>query len=139
MAQHIGEIMTPDPVTATPRASITEISRMMRERDIGEVLIVEDGLVRGMVTDRDLVVRAVADGLDPETTVAQDVSSSDLTTCPPEADIDEAVQLMRDKAIRRIPVVEDDRLVGTVSIGDLAIERDRSSALADISAASPNH
>ncbi|MCH6159343.1 CBS domain-containing protein [Streptomyces marispadix] len=138
MAQHIGEIMTPDPVTATPRASIAEISRMMREGDIGEVLIVENGKVRGMVTDRDLVVRAVADALDPETTVAQDVCSADLATCPPDAEIDEAVQLMRDNAIRRLPVIEGDRLVGTVSIGDLAIERDRSSALADISAASPN-
>jgi CBS domain-containing protein len=138
MARHIREIMTRDPVTVAPQTPIAEVSRLMREKDIGDVLIADDGQLRGMVTDRDLVVRGMADAYDPDTTAAQDVCSAGLVSCAPDAEVAEAVRLMREHSVRRLPVVDNGRLVGAISIGDLAIERDRDSALADISAAAPN-
>lgn len=90
------------------------------------------------MTDRDIVVRGIAEGLDPRTNTLDDICSRTLTTVSPDDSIDTAVSLMREKAIRRLPVVKRGRPVGIVSIGDLAIERDRDSALADVSAAPPN-
>lgn len=138
MARHIRDIMTPDPFTVAPQTPIAEVSRLMREHDIGDVLVADDGRLQGTVTDRDLVVRAIADARDPGSTPAQDVCSAELISCAPDDEIAEAVRLMREHYVRRLPVVDNGKLVGTVSIGDLAIERDRDSALADISAAAPN-
>ncbi|GHH75805.1 oxidoreductase [Streptomyces sulfonofaciens] len=138
MAQQISEVMTADPVYVSPRTPVAEIAQLMREEDIGQVIIAEEERVRGVVTDRDLVTRVMADARDPQQTAAQEVSSSNLVTCAPDDDIGAAVRLMRDNALRRLPVVEEDRLVGVVSIGDLAMEQDERSALADISAAEPN-
>jgi CBS domain-containing protein len=130
--------MTPDPFTVAPQTPISEVSRLMREHDIGDVLVADDGRLRGLVTDRDLVIRGMAGSRDPDTTTAQDVCSAELISCAPDAEVAEAVRLMREHSVRRLPIVDNGRLVGTVSIGDLAIERDRDSALADISAAAPN-
>lgn len=139
MAQQVREIMTPDPVTVPERTPLTEVARLMRERDIGDVIVAADtDHVRGMVTDRDLVVRAVAEHRDPETTAVGDVCSTDLITCSSLDPVDEAVRLMRENTLRRLPVVDDGHLVGALSLGDLAIEKDRRSALGDISAAEPN-
>jgi len=138
MAQQISEIMTADPITVTPQTEISEIARLMRDEDFGEVLVSERDHLRGVVTDRDLVVRALADDLDTHSTRAQDVCSSDIVTCAPDAGIDEAVRLMREHAVRRLPIVDGDELVGTVTIGDIALERDPDSALADVSSAQPN-
>ncbi|MGI5346966.1 CBS domain-containing protein [Streptomyces sp. CA-250714] len=138
MAQRISEIMTADPITVTPQTEISEIARLMRDEDFGEVLVSEQDHLRGVVTDRDLVVRAMADDRDAHSTRAQDVCSSDVVTCSPDAEIDEAVRLMRENAVRRLPIVDGDELVGTVSIGDIALERDPNSALADVSSAQPN-
>ncbi|SEQ10997.1 CBS domain-containing protein [Streptomyces radiopugnans] len=138
MAQQVSEIMTADPTTVTPRTPIVEVARLMREEDIGEVLVAEEDHLRGLVTDRDLVVRAMADARDINATAAQEVCSSDLVTCTPDDEVGEAVRLMREHALRRLPVVHQDVLVGVVSIGDIAVGQDRDSALADISAAEPN-
>lgn len=137
MPQQISEIMTADPITVSPQATLSEVALLMREEDIGEVLVSDEEQLRGMVTDRDLVIRAMADDRDTATPV-QDVASTELVTCPPDAETGETVRLMREHAIRRIPVMDGDQLVGTVSIGDLALERDPNSALADVSAAQPN-
>ncbi|MGP3975648.1 CBS domain-containing protein [Streptomyces sp. 8N114] len=138
MAQQISEIMTADPITVTPQTDIGEIARLMRDEDFGEVLVSEQDHLRGVVTDRDLVIRAMADDRDLHSTRAQDVCSSDVVTCAPDAGIDEAVRLMREHAVRRLPIVDGDELVGTVTIGDIALERDPDSALADVSSAQPN-
>ncbi|GAA2445924.1 CBS domain-containing protein [Streptomyces macrosporus] len=138
MAQQISEIMTADPTTVTPQTPIVEVARLMREEDIGDVLVAEGDRLRGLVTDRDLVVRAMADARDVEATPVQDVYSTDLVTCSPDDDIEEAVRLMREHALRRLPVLHGEALVGVVSLGDLAVERDRGSALGDISATEPN-
>ncbi len=138
MAQTVGEVMTPDPVTLDTNASILAAAEVMRECDIGDILVCDDGRICGIVTDRDLVVRALADGHAPDQLTLRDVCSPELTMTLPDTEVDDAVRLMREKALRRLPVVEDGRPIGIVSLGDLAIVRDPMSALADISAAPPN-
>jgi CBS domain-containing protein len=138
MAQQIRELMTPNPVTLPGTASVHEAARAMRAADIGDVIVIENNQVCGIVTDRDIVVRTVAEARDPATTTLADICSHALTTVRTTDSIEQAVQLMRAKAIRRLPVVEGGQAVGIVSLGDLAVERDPSSALGDISAAPPN-
>lgn len=138
MTQHVRDIMTAEPVTVEPQASVTSVARLMRDENIGAVLVTEEDRLRGLVSDRDLVVRALAEGGDPEQTTVASVCSDDLVTVTPDEDLDHAVQVMREHAVRRVPVVEEGRPVGIVSLGDLAIERDPGSALGDISAAKSN-
>lgn len=138
MAQAIRDVMTPDPVCLDPHDSAAEAAREMRRVDSGAILVAEGGHLRGLVTDRDIVVRAVADGRDPSQVELQEICSADIDALGPDDDVDRAVQLMRDRHVRRIPVVDGDRPVGIVSIGDLALARDEKSALADISGAPAN-
>lgn len=139
MAQTIKDVMTPDPVCVDPHDSAADAARSMREVDSGAVLVCKDGHLRGLLTDRDIVVRAIADGRDPARVEVQEICSSDVQALRPDDDVDRAVQLMRDRHVRRIPVVEGDHPVGIVSIGDLALARDERSALADISGAPANN
>ena len=138
MAQQIRELMTPNPVSLPGTASVREAARAMRDADIGDVIVIENNQICGIVTDRDIVVRAVAEARDPATTTLADLCSHPLVTVTPTDSIEHAVQLMRRKAIRRLPVVEGGQAVGIVSLGDLAVERDPGSALGDISSAPPN-
>ena len=137
--QKVREVMTPMPSTIQASEPAAEASRRMREFDVGSLVVIdENGSVVGVVTDRDIVVRVLAEGRDPNTTTVRDISSQELATLSPDDSVDQAVQLMRDKAVRRLPVLEGGRPVGIVSIGDLAVERDRRSVLADISSEAPN-
>jgi CBS domain-containing protein len=139
MAQQVREVMTRDPVAVPPQTPLVEVARRMRDENIGDVLVIEDDHLRGVVTDRDLVVRGLAEGADISSKPVQEVCSTETVTVSPDDDVDRAIQLMRERAIRRLPVVEEgDRPVGVVSLGDLAVERDPHSALGDISAADPN-
>ena len=138
MPQRLHDVMTPNPVALPGSASVHEAARTMRDQDIGDVIVVENHQVCGIVTDRDIVVRTVAEARDPAATTLADICSHALTTVAPTDSVEQAVQLMREKAIRRLPVVEDGRPVGIVSLGDLAMERDPDSALGEISAAPPN-
>lgn len=139
MAQTIQKLMTPNPVALPADSSLHEAARCMKQDDIGDVIVLDNGTVCGVVTDRDIVVRAVAESRDPSTTKLADICSRDLVTVAPTDSVENAVRLMREHAIRRLPVVEQDGSpVGIVSLGDLAVERDPDSALADISAAAPN-
>lgn len=138
MAQTVREVMTSPPITLEPSASLVDAARAMRERDVGAVVIAADDQIQGLVTDRDIVVRAVADARDPATTQVADVISSDLVTLSPDDPVGDAVKRMRELAVRRLPVVEQGRPVGIVALGDLAVDRDPSSALADISTSEPN-
>jgi CBS domain-containing protein len=137
MAQLVRELMA-EPVTVPADTSLREAAQLMRDADIGDVIIVADGRPRGVVTDRDIVVRGLAEGNSPDDTTVADICTSDLATVSPDDPMERAVETMRETAVRRLPVVEGDRLVGVVSLGDVAIERDEKSALADISAADPN-
>jgi CBS domain-containing protein len=135
----IRDVMTTDPATLDVSEPVIEAARVMHERSIGDVLVVRDEKLVGVLTDRDIVVRCIAKGLDPSSETVEEFCSSSPTTVGPDSDTDEVVQLMVDKAIRRIPVVERGRLVGVVSIGDLAEHLDHRSALAAISEAPPNN
>ena len=137
MAQSIHEVMTHDPVTVDVGASLQETAKKMRDADTGAIIVTEQNRVRGILTDRDIVVRAVADGRESSTRVGE-VVSEELVSLSPRDSAERAVELMRQHAVRRLPVIENDQPIGIVSIGDLAIERDEQSALADISAAEPN-
>lgn len=134
----VSDVMTPEVISVPRTATAREAAEQMRLNDVGDVLVVDDGRVHGMVTDRDLVIRVLADGRTPETTVA-DVCSTDLVAVFPDMTVEEAVLLLRQHAVRRLPVLgTDSQAVGMVSIGDLALAEDPESALADISDAEPN-
>jgi CBS domain-containing protein len=137
----VRDYMTKDPVVCRASDNCCDAAEAMRDKDVGDVLVAEenDSGLCGIVTDRDIVVRCVAEAKDPKTTPLKDVCSQGLYTLGPDDDIKDAIKLMRDHAIRRIPVIEDGQPVGILSIGDLAKERDRESVLGEISAAPPNH
>jgi len=138
MAQHIRELMTRNPVTLPGTASVQEAACAMRDQDIGDVVVIEHKQVCGIVTDRDIVVRTIAEAQDPSTMTLGDICSHSLLTVTPTDSVEHAVRLMRTHAIRRLPVVDGGKAVGIVSLGDLAVERDPDSALGEISAAPPN-
>ncbi len=138
MAQTVADVMTRDPVTIERGEPAAEAARLMARRDMGDVIVLDTGTITGILTDRDIAVRLVAEEEDPRTPVAGIISDTELVTASPETPLAEAVRLMRARAVRRIPVLRQGRAVGIVSLGDLAMERDQDSALADISAAAGN-
>jgi CBS domain-containing protein len=137
MTQQVRELMA-EPVTVPADTTLTEAARLMRDADIGDVVIVDGDRPRGMVTDRDIVVRGIAEHHAPDDTTVAEICTSDLATVSPDDPVERAVQVMGETAVRRLPVVDGERLVGVISLGDLAIERDEDSTLAEISAADPN-
>jgi CBS domain-containing protein len=138
--QTVKDVMTTTVVYLPSETTIAEVARTMREQDIGDVVVADGPSLAGMVTDRDLVVRAVAEGKDPEATTVGEVMTRELVTVRPEDTIQQAALLMRDRAVRRLLVCDDDQgLVGVVSIGDLAERIDPDSVLGGISSAEPNN
>jgi CBS domain-containing protein len=138
-AQTVGEVMTAGVVGVAPGAPVSDAAMQMREFDIGDVLVVEADRVEGILTDRDIVVRVVAAGLDPAKTTVGEVCSSQVATVSVDTPVEEAVEVIRQHALRRLPVVDDEgRLAGVATIGDFAVANDPTSALADVSAAPPN-
>jgi len=116
------DVMTPNPVTVQPSATLQEAARIMRDEDTGVVPIVENGRPVGVITDRDIVVRAVAEGGEAVRRSVRDVASSDLVTVAPDMSTEDAAELMASRQIRRVLVCENERLVGVASIGDLAVK-----------------
>jgi CBS domain-containing protein len=139
MAQTVQDVMTRNPRTLDVRASIKEAAQVMRDAEIGDVIVTKGDRVAGIVTDRDIVIRAIADGKGISRTTVGKVTTNDPTTLTPTDSLDDAMRMMRDKAVRRLPVVDDDgRPLGILSLGDLAMERDPNSVLGNMSAAPPN-
>lgn len=134
----VGEFMTTRLVTMDGDDSLTEAAREMRANAIGDVIVMNGNEVAGIVTDRDIVVRAVAEQADPDSVTLNQILSPDLVTVSPHDDAVAAGDLMRTYAVRRLPVIDDGQLVGVISLGDLAVERDPNSVLATISAKEPN-
>jgi len=136
----VSDVMTAMPETVTPETTLEEAARRMRDGDIGDVLVADEtgGELQGIVTDRDITIRAVAAGSDPRTTTVASVLSSDLRSVAPSDAIQTAAARMRSANVRRLPVLEAGRPVGIVSLGDLAIATDSGATLADISVASPD-
>ena len=138
MGKSIRDVMTSDPRTVKSDAPIEEAAKAMKEADAGAVVVQDNGTPCGIVTDRDIAIRAVAEGRDSSTPVSE-IATTDVTTLAADDSIEDAVRIMREKDVRRLPVVEDDKTVGIVSLGDLAQVQDDDSVLADISSAPPQH
>ena len=140
MADSVQSVMTRNPKALPSSSTIVDAACAMRDLKIGNVIVVDDAnKVCGIVTDRDLVVKVLAAGSDANKTTLGSVCSKDVTALKPTQTIDDAVQIMRDKAIRRLPIVDGGNLVGIVSLGDLAEHMDKASCLGQISAARPNN
>jgi len=121
----VKDVMTEDPQVVRPQTSLKEVAETMKSLDVGVVPVCENDRLVGMITDRDIVVRAEAEGRDPSATVEQAMTPG-VTFCFEEDDIDSAVRLMEEKQIRRLPVLNaQHRLVGIVSLGDLAVSGDQ--------------
>jgi len=119
----VSDVMTTDVETVLMNSTLEEVASIMKVEDIGAVPVVdEDDDLVGIITDRDIVVRCVAEGKNPAETNAEEVLSHELETIEPDADLEEATQLMADKQIRRLPVCEHGELVGMLSIGDVAVK-----------------
>ncbi|GAA5072324.1 CBS domain-containing protein [Streptomyces similanensis] len=119
-AELVRDVMTPGVVAVRPDASLVEAARLMRAQDIGGVVVADGQEVVGVLTDRDIAVRAVAEGLDPQTVSARSVCTPDPLVVGPHDPLGAAAALMREHAVRRLPVVEDGLPVGMVSLSDLA-------------------
>ena len=139
MAQSIREVMTADPRTMEPGDTVVDAARAMRDGEVGDVLVTENGRLVGIVTDRDIAVRVVAEARDPQATKVGDVCTGDPVTLTVDQTVEDAIRLVGEQNVRRIPVVEDGRPAGVVTIGDLAIERDPEAVLADISSEPANN
>ena len=121
MPKSVRDTMTENPRTIGASASVVEAARLMREEHIGSLPITDDEQLVGMITDRDITTRVVAEAADPKTTPVGEGYSGDLISVGPDNDLDEALQLMSRHQVRRLPVVENGRLVGIVAQADIAL------------------
>ena len=137
MDAKVRDVMTPGPIGVDYYQSIGEAARTMRDWGVGAVLVVNNQSLYGLVTDRDLVVRAVAEAKGPDESVGP-LSSGDLIGVDADAEAGEAARLMRENAVHRLPVIEDGQVAGMVSLGDLALQDDPASALAAVSKMTAN-
>jgi CBS domain-containing protein len=137
MTQTVQDLMIGDVVVVPSTTTLAEAAQQMRDRNIGDVIVQDAPGVEGILTDRDIVVRAAAEGLSPDEVTVGDICTTGLASVRPGDPIERAASLMRERAVRRLPVIEDGRIVGVISLGDLAVGRDRRSVLAEISAAQP--
>ena len=118
---NVRDVMTENPRTVTAGSTVAEAARVMRDEDAGIVPIVEGEKLKGVVTDRDIAIQVVAAGKDPQSTTVETVASKDLVTVDPQQDLDEALRLMAQHQVRRLPVTEEDgKLVGIVAQADVA-------------------
>jgi len=118
-------LMTTEPVTVEPGATLGEVATLMKQEDCGSIPVVEGGRLVGIVTDRDIVIRGVAAGTDPKTQRVSTVMSADPVTVGPDDDVSDAEQVMADRQIRRLPVVEGGRLVGIIVTAQIARAEDK--------------
>lgn len=137
MTRTVSELMTPHPTVVEVTDTLRAVAQTMATQDVGSLVVAEEGTVVGIVTDRDLVVRGLAEGIGLDAPVGQ-LATGDPLTVDPDDDLADVVRIMREHAVRRVPVVENGQAVGALSIGDLAAELDPTSALAEISEAPAN-
>jgi CBS domain-containing protein len=122
MGKRVKDTMTAEVKTATPSQSLTDAAKLMKQEDVGSVPVVDGERLVGVLTDRDIVVRGIADGSDPNAVKVGDIASHDVVTVRPDDDLDEALRLMAQHQVRRLPVVDDGQLVGVVAQADVALE-----------------
>lgn len=133
----VKDVMTKNVAYINPDSSVTEAAQLMQKHNVGSIPVCDKNGVIGVVTDRDIVVRNVAHGTDPHTTQVKNVMTSSVTTVTPDMDIGQVTDIMSANQVRRIPVVENNMLVGIIALGDLATDNrfnmEASGALSDIS------
>jgi CBS domain-containing protein len=134
----VRDVMMPNPLTVRASASVVEVAAVMRDNDVGDVLVADGTELRGILTDRDIVVRSVALGVNPAASYAGDCCSPELHTVDANDPVGRATEIMSRHALRRVPVLEEGQLVGIVTLGDVAVAEQPGSLLADIAAAPPN-
>jgi CBS domain-containing protein len=123
----VREVMTSNPTSCSSQDSVADAAKAMSREDVGPIPVVDGERLVGLLTDRDIVVRVVAEGRDPQSTTVGDVASSDLATVSPDEDLDRALQLLAERRVRRLPVVEGERLVGILAQADIARQGNDSS------------
>jgi CBS domain-containing protein len=123
MAQ-VRDVMTANPKTCSTDASVADAAKAMAKEDVGPIPVVDGERLVGILTDRDIVVRVVAEGRDPQTTTVGEVATSGPTSVAPDEELDRALQLLAEQRVRRLPVVEGERLVGIVAQADIARQGD---------------
>lgn len=119
----VRDIMTKAVATASLDSTLEDVAGMMKEDDTGAIPVVDDGELTGIVTDRDIVIRCIAEGKDPSETTVEEILTEELHTIEADADVDDAARIMSERQIRRLPVVEKGELVGVISLGDLAVNQ----------------
>jgi len=122
MAKSVREAMTASVSSVSPSQSLADAAEVMKGEDVGSVPVVEEGRLAGIVTDRDIVTRAVAERRNPQAVKVEEIASHDLVTVEAEQDLDEALALMARHKVRRLPVLEEGRLVGMLAQADVALE-----------------
>jgi CBS domain-containing protein len=122
MAKSVRDVMTPSVRTVSASQSLADVAEVMKGEDVGSVPVVEESRLTGIVTDRDIVTRAVAERRDPQTVKVDEIASREMVTVEPEQDLDEALALMARHQVRRLPVVEKGQLVGMLAQADVALE-----------------
>jgi CBS domain-containing protein len=137
--REVREVMSASPETVDVGTTIREAAEKMRVADIGNVIVTENGQVKGIVTDRDIAVRAVSEGRDPAATKVREIMTASPVTVAPNSSVKEAIDLMHQHDIRRLPVVDGGQPVGVVAIGDVSMSPRAQPLLADISTAPPNN
>lgn len=139
MAMKVRDVMTKEPVTLESDASVAHAAAAMRDYGIGSVVVMDHGTPCGIVTDRDITVRAVAAGSDPSSTRLGEICSKTVAAVRPDQSVDDAVQMMKSHDIKRVLVMDDSRLEGIVSLGDLTARGQGNDVQADISKSEPNN
>jgi len=135
----VRDVMTKSVVTVNPEATIKEVAELMQKHNVGAIPVVDQSGLKGIVTDRDLVVRNIASGKDPFSTPVKEIMTSQVTTVTPDEDVQSIAKIMASRQIRRVPVVENQQLIGMVSLGDIAttgrpeLTMEASEALSEIS------
>jgi len=122
MAKHVRDAMTEAVATVRPTQSLVEAARTMKTQNVGSIPVVDQGRLVGILTDRDIITRAVAEDRDPQGVLVDEIASHDLVTVEPDRDLADALELMAHHQVRRLPVVEEGQLVGLLAQADVAIE-----------------
>ena len=120
MGKTVKDVMTRDARACEPNATVREAAELMAREDVGPIPVVEDGRLVGIVTDRDIVIRVVTEGRDPGQTTVGEIATKELVTVGPDDELEDAMRLLAEHQVRRLPVVEGDRLVGIVAQADIA-------------------
>jgi CBS domain-containing protein len=134
----VRDVMTKNPVSMSSDSSVIDAAKAMKDLRIGSVVVMEKDKPCGIVTDRDIAVRAVATGSDPKSTKLADICSHDLAAVRPDQSVDDAIQLMKSHDVKRVVVMSDTKLEGIVSLGDLTARGEGEDVHRDLSQAEPN-